>query len=77
MQRIMDETKAGEYVRVVEEALGHLYSQSRVKCHPDGSRKVPFLRFRGVDLLVGRDEPSNPWHAPVPPESGRRVMPIG
>lgn len=69
MQRIMDETKAGEYVRVVEETLGHLYSQSR-KVPPRWLTKSTLLRFRGVDLLVGRDEPSNPGMHPTTQKAG-------
>lgn len=54
MKRIMEETKSGAYVRVVEEVLSFLYSQSG-KVIPPWVKSNQLMRFRGVELLPSAD----------------------
>jgi hypothetical protein len=51
MSRIMSKTKAGAYVRVVEELLSFILIQGKLTPPPWLTQNT-LLRFRGVDLLV-------------------------
>lgn len=50
MQRMMTETTAGSYVKVVEEIISFLYTNSG-KPAPNWVRKNELLRFQGIDLI--------------------------
>jgi len=54
LKRIFEETKSGTYVNVVTSILRDMYEQSERE-PPSWLSTNTLLRFRGADLLVGRD----------------------
>jgi hypothetical protein len=59
MKQIMTATEAGEYVKVAEEILAFLYRSSG-KTPPSWVTCNTLLRFKGMELLVDDESPSNP-----------------
>lgn len=55
MKRIMEGTRSGEYYEVAQEMIGYFLAETGTE-EPEWLKRNTLLDFRGVDVLVGREE---------------------